>query len=239
MSLEAQRRDDALSEFRAVADAREADAFNFTDAAWGFYMAGEIAQAEALVERALRADGSIGNAYHLRGWLQMARRNHRAAAASLETAFERTPRTFGSPHQGLVGGDLAALYYAGVAYQKAGQHERALRVLQRVIEACRRLQQSAEGDAKGAAEWQAANFLARASARLGLPAPEPPRLQGDDTTYFVQTARLHAVQGKRDLALGELAQGLALGHGERRHIRDDPDFEALREDPEFGRLTTE
>jgi hypothetical protein len=54
----------------------------------------------------------------------------------------------------------------------------------------------------------------------------------------VQSARLHAVQGQLRRALDELARGLALGHGEQRHIRDDPDFEGLRADPEFLRLVT-
>jgi hypothetical protein len=82
-----------------------------------------------------------------------------------------------------------------------------------------------------------ANFLARALARLGKKAAEPERLQGDDTTYFVQTARLHAVQGRTQDALRELAQGLALGHGELQHVRDDPDFASLRGEPEWKRLT--
>jgi len=100
------------------------------------------------------------------------------------------------------------------------------------MEHCRRL--LAHGTPEdGASEWQAANFLARAAARLGQPAPEPGRLRGDDTTYFVQSARLHAVQGRREQALRELRQGLALGHGEHRHIFDDPDFESLRDDLPF------
>ena len=66
--------------------------------------------------------------------------------------------------------------------------------------------------------------------------PSPPRLVGDDTTYFVQTARLHAVQGRTQDALRELAQGLSLGHGELQHVRDDPDFESLRGTPDFRRL---
>jgi hypothetical protein len=101
---------------------------------------------------------------------------------------------------------------------------------------CRNLQAQAGAEPHRAAAWQAANFQARAAARLGESAPEPLRLLEDDTTYYVQTARLHAVQGKHERALKELAQGLALGHGEQRHIRDDPDFEELRDSPEFARL---
>ena len=126
--------------------------------------------------------------------------------------------------------------YAGVAEQKAGQAERGRRTFERLIAHCRRLQQQRSGEPLPAPDWQTANFTARALARLGREAPEPPRLAGDDTTFFVQSARLHAVQGRREAALGELAQGLALGHGEHRHILDDPDFESLRGEAEFQRL---
>jgi hypothetical protein len=33
--------------------------------------------------------------------------------------------------------------------------------------------------------------------------------------------------------LRELRQGLALGHGEHRHIFDDPDFESLKDELPF------
>jgi DNA-binding winged helix-turn-helix (wHTH) protein/tetratricopeptide (TPR) repeat protein/TolB-like protein len=232
MALEADRREEALAEFHAVRDATDADVTNLTDAAWGLYMSGETSEAAALVDRALGADDSYGNAHHLRGWLRLAAGDHAGAAASLEAAFEHTPRAFGSPHHGNVNGDLAALYYAGVAYQKLGQKERAATTFRRLMAHCRRL--LAHGTpGHGASEWQAANFLARAAARLGQPAPDPGRLRGDDTTYFVQSARLHAVQGRREQALRELSQGLALGHGEHRHIFDDPDFESLKGDLPF------
>ena len=236
IALDAGRRDQALAEFRAVSRSHEADVPNLVNAAWGFYMAGDTAQARALVDRAIAGDASYGNAYHLRGWMELAAGDYGGAAASLVTAFEQTPHSFGSAHQGLVNGDLAALYYAGVAYQKRGEWEKGEPLLERLIAHCKRLQQLPGYDATSGAAWQAASFNARARARLGLPATEPPRLEGDDTTYFVQTARLHAVQGRREEALRELAQGIALGHGELRHIEDDPDFDALRPDPEFRRL---
>ena len=236
VALEAGRRVEALAECRAAAAAPEADATNLTDAGWGLYMAGEPAEAAKLVERALVLDPAYGNAYHLRGWLQLAQGRYPEAAQSLLAAFERTPRAFGHQHQGVVGADLAALYYAGVAHQLNGDWEKGEPVLERLIAYCR-LQQARQDAGQGAAEWQVSNFLARAQARLGRTAPEPTRLQGDDTTYFVQTARLHAVQGRHQDAMRELAQGLSLGHGEIQHVRDDPDFVTLRPDPEWKRLT--
>ena len=238
VALEAGRRPEALAEFRAMRDAPEADVTNLTDAAWGFYMAGRPSDASALLARALAVDPSYGNAYHLRGWMAMARGDDAAAAVDLETAFERTPRGFGNQHQGMVSGDLAARYYAGVAAQRLGQKARAAAVFGSMIVHCEELIDShrAEGDA---ATWQAASFRARAQARLGLRVGEPPRLRGDDTTYFVQSARLHAVEGRHDEALHELARGIALGHGEFAHLQDDPDFDTLKDDAEFRRLVTD
>jgi tetratricopeptide (TPR) repeat protein len=236
--LEGGRRAEALAEFRAVRDAPEADVTNLTDDAWGFYMAGEPAEAAAVLARALVLDPGYGNAYHLRGWMALARGDNAAAAADLEIAFERTPRSFGSQHQGMVSGDLAARYYAGVAAKRLGQEPRADAVFRSLIAHCDELIAShrAESDA---AQWQAASFRARAQARLQIEVTEPPRLRGDDTTYFVQSARLHAVEGRREEALRELSRGIALGHGEFAHLQDDPDFDTLKSDPEFRRLVSD
>jgi len=54
------------------------------------------------------------------------------------------------------------------------------------------------------------------------------------TGVWPKPARL---RGERERALEELGRGLALGHGQIRHILDDPDFESLRGDAEFQRLT--
>ncbi len=237
--LERGRREEALEEFRAVAAASDAEARNLTDAAWGLYMAGDGAGARALVGRAVEIDAGYGNAYHLRGWLRLAAAEAAAAAADFETAWEQTPRAFGAPHQGLVQGDLAALYYAGVAWAKAGQRARSEATFERLLAQCQLIEAQPGADPADSPFWQAASFRARALARLGRAVVEPPRLKGDDTTYFVQSARLAAVQGRGPQALQALAQGLALGHGELRHVRDDPDFESLRSDPEFRRMTAD
>jgi DNA-binding winged helix-turn-helix (wHTH) protein/tetratricopeptide (TPR) repeat protein len=235
IALEDGERSQAMNEFRAVSTAPEADAQNLTDAGWGLYMAGEPSEAASLVTRALAQDHAYGNAYHLRGWLALARKDYTAAARDFETAFEKTPRTFGYTNLGTVSGDLAALYYAGVASQRLGMGDADLR---RLVDLCETLGKGRREEAD-AALWQIANFRARAAARLGEEAPEPPPLQGDDTTYFVQSARLHAVQGKKAQALKELSKGLALGHGEYRHIDDDPDFESLRTEAEYRRLVAD
>lgn len=235
IALEAGLRDEALAEFRAIGAAPEVDAPSLTNGAWGFYMAGEPREAAALAKRALALDPSYGNAHHLLGWLRLAAGDSLAAAKHFEAAFERTPASFGHPHTGTVSGDLAALYYAGVAYLKASRADEAIAAFERVADVCRRLliRRQELGEA---GTWQAESFLARARARLGMDAAEPHKLAGDDSTYLVQSARLHAVQGRRSLAVRQLAQGLALGFGERQHIRDDPDFESLHGQPDFERL---
>jgi DNA-binding winged helix-turn-helix (wHTH) protein/tetratricopeptide (TPR) repeat protein/TolB-like protein len=235
--LEAGQREDAVAEFRAVASASDADATNLTDAGWGFYMAGDKAQADVLTGRALALDPSYGNAHHLRGWLQLGRNDYGPAARSFETAFERSPKSFGSAHQGFVKGDVPALYYAGVAYQKKGDATRGRAALEKVMALCKSVRE-AKGDtrAEGLADFEAATLGAMAAARLGLAEPELPRLPGDDATFFMQSARVHAVQGKRELALKDVARALALGRGDRQHILDDPNFESLRGDPEFRKL---
>ena len=191
----------------------------------------------ALVERALALDPAYGNAYHLRGWILLARGRYRrgrrqpAAGVRAHAARVRQPapgpgrrrpgrallRGRGAPAQRRVGEGRAG---AGTADRvlpppagAAGRGHRRRRLAGRQLPRPR--------------GWPAS----------GKSAQEPPRLQGDDTTYFVQTARLHAVQGRRQEALRELAQGLALGHGELQHVRDDPDFASLRGDPEWRRLT--
>jgi hypothetical protein len=167
--------------------------------------------------------------------MRLAEGEYGAAASDLEAAFRNTPGAFGNPHLGTAGGDLAALYYAGVAYQMQGEDAAAEVAFTRLIDHCRRLVERPQGRGE-AARWQATNFRARAQARLGLPVDDPGRLPGDESTYFVQTARLHAVQGRGNQALRELAKGLELGFGEHRHILDDPDFESIRGQPSFERL---
>jgi len=237
--LDAGRKQEAVGEFRAVAAAADADVTNLTDAAWGLYMAGQRDEAETLAARAFALDVRYGNAHHLRGWLRLARGDNAEAAASFERAFTLTPSAFGAAHLGFVRGDLAALYYAGVAYQKLDRREPAASAFRRVIRLCREFQGSRAGSPPALADWEAASLLAIAAARLGEPAAEPPRLRGDDATFFLQSARLHAVQGKRDQALRELVHALALAAGDRQHVYDDPNFDSLRGDPEFRRLLEE
>ena len=125
--------------------------------------------------RALELDPAYGNAYHLRGWLRLAGGQPAEAAADFEAAWDKTPRAFGAPHQGLVQGDLAALYYAGVAREKAGQKAQARATYERLLAQCRLIEAQTGADPAESPFWQAASFRARALARLGRAVIEPPR----------------------------------------------------------------
>lgn len=239
IALEAGQREHALADFEAIARDQGADAGSLTEAAWGFYMAGDRGRAARVTERALELDPGYGNAYHLRGWLALARDDYEAAARDLYTAFERTRQVhadaqFGFPSTG--SGDLAALYYAGVAEQKRGRADRAAahyREVIRISDAGGATRHASEG---GVPPWEAAYLSALALARLGEPVPELPRLEGDDATFFLQSARLLAVMSENQAALDHLRKALRLTPGERQHVIDDPNFESLRDDAAFLEL---
>lgn len=231
---DAGRRDRAADIFRSVAEDARADVVNVTDAAWGLYMSGLRAEAVAVVARALRMDETYGNAYHLRGWLRLTNGDYDGASVDLRQAFERTPHGFGAPETGVIRGDLAALYYAGVAHQKAGRAQAAEAAWRELVT---RSRQALRGEvANPIVRWQAEYLVALGLGRLGEPITLPARLEEDDGQSLLAEARLMAVVGKRAEALGALRQAISLGAGDFQHIRDDPNFDGLRASAEFVRL---
>jgi hypothetical protein len=142
-------------------------------------------------------------------WLRLSEGAYQPAAATSRPR-SRHPGSFGNPHLGTAGGDLAALYYAGVAYQKMGD-DAARSARSRASSTCARQLADRQQGRAVAVRWQAENFRARAQARLGLPASEPARLPGgDESTYFVQTPACTPWRGGATSAQ-ELARGEALG----------------------------
>lgn len=237
--IDAGFRSRGVRQFEAVSTDSQADANNMTNAAWGYYMAGEPARAAALVTRAIELDPSYGNAFHLRAWLLMVAGDYARAAADFQAAYTRTPAGFGAARHGILGADLAALYYMGVAAHKLGDPRSARATWRQVIDRCRLALRSPDARLRTPmAKWEAESLQAIASARLGLQVSEPVRLAGDDASYYLQSARLHAVQGYRERAVQDLRQALSAGAGNLQHVQDDPNFEALRSHPEFLRLVT-
>jgi DNA-binding winged helix-turn-helix (wHTH) protein/tetratricopeptide (TPR) repeat protein len=234
--VDAGLRSEALEVFRQVAGDPLADVVNLTDAGWGFYMAGEAREAADLAEHALQVDAAYGNAYHLRGWLRLTSGDDHGASRDLAEAHRQTPSGFGSPEQGVIGGDVAALYYSGVARARLGDREGAEAAWRAVITEASGVLAAPVDPQNPLLRWQAASLVAIASARLGLAVTEPAPLAQDEALSRIQTARLYAVMGRLDEALAQLRQAISLGCGDFQHIADDPNFEALADRPEFTRL---
>lgn len=229
--------DEALQLFLKVAASPQADVVNLTDAAWGCYMVGDREKAARLVERALALDPDYGNAYHLRGWLRLTAGDAAPAAVDLRAAFGKTPVGFGSPDQGMIAGDLAALYYAGVADERAGNPAAARGAWRQVIARAREaLEPGGTTRNNPVVTWQAEHLIAIASARLGIRAEDPAPLEQDDALSVLQSARLHAVRRELERAIDDLRRAISLGAGDLRHMRDDPNFEPLAGRPEFEQL---
>jgi tetratricopeptide (TPR) repeat protein len=197
-------------------------------------MVGDRSQAKQVVEQALRLDAAHGNAYHLRGWLSLTAGDYDAAASDLREAYERTPIGFGSPDTGVLKGDLAALYYEGVAHQKAGRAAAAEAAWRELIARSHEVGRADAADP--VVRWQSGYLVALGSARLGLPVELPERLPNDEAQSMIAEARIHAVLGQRTQALEDLRQAVSLGAGDFQHIRDDPNYDLLRTSPEFIRL---
>jgi tetratricopeptide (TPR) repeat protein len=231
--VDAGQRERALEVFRAVAVDPRADAATITDAAWGLYLAGERGQAAAVVKQALQLDSACGKAYHLRGWLSLVAGDLSDAASDFREAYERTPVGLGTAETGVIKGDLEALYYEGVAHQKAGRPQEAAVAWKAVVTECR---DAARRAVSPVVRWQADVLAALAEARLGHPTALPDRLDDDDARSALAEARIHAVQGGRREALDRLREALVVGAGDLQQVRDDPDLDAVRTTPEFVQL---
>lgn len=241
--LDAGRRDEALASFRRARAAAAGDAPNLTDAAWGFYMAGEIDEALELVEQALGVERKYGNAYHLRGWINLSQGKFEQAAADFERAYAQTPPQFGSAFHGIIGGDLPALYYAGVACEKLGNRQRAEAIFRKLIKLCRAARRGRTGKDKSTIGYvQTYTLEALALGRLGFKQEcesliEQMPMGGDYYPALCQQlARIHAVLGNQATALEWLGRAIAAGAGEHQHIRDNPDFESLHDLQPFQQL---
>lgn len=241
--LDAGRQDEALECFEQARELAGEDAVNLTNAAWGFYMAGKREEAFKLAERALAVNPHYGNAYHLRGWIHLSQGRYPEAAAQLERAYAETPPEFGSAFHGLVDGDLAALYYAGVAYDKLGERDKARAVFRRLVTLCKTARDTWPDQDKDSLIFiQTCSLEGLAYCRLG-PGRQCQSFieqisasRAHEVGLYKHLARLHAVHGSKLAGLQWLQKAIAAGKREYRHIQDDPDFDNLRELPEFQKL---
>lgn len=233
--LDAGRVEEALENFARARDEGAGDASNLTDAGWGFYMAGDKEGARALAQKALQLNPQYGNAYHLLAWIQLADGDYRQAASGFRQAFERTPLQFGSKFEGILDGDLPALYFAGVALSKSREQERAEAAFGKLIDLCRKIRSRDADRPQGSFTVRQSLLLeALATARLGRleESVELRRSLKESMELYeerLQAARLYAVQNDPENALRWLREAIAAGAREFQHIRDNPDFESLRD----------
>lgn len=238
--LDADQRRAALESFRTASQAARGDPAIATDAAWGFYMAGDKETALQAAEAALEVDPSFGNAHHLAGWIRLSRGEHSQAADHLERAFELTPGLYGWNYHGILQADLPALYYAGVARQLAGERLRAQSNFERVIEACRVFRNRWDDRGRPAFDRiQTFAYEAIAHCRLGdfqqclRLAEQVPTEAAQHYELRHHLARLNAQLGKPKEALEWLRRSLDAGYRDFQHALDNPDFKELRGSREF------
>ena len=230
---DAGQRDRAVALFRTIAADPRADVGNITEAGWGLYMAGERADAARVVSQAVALDPDHGRAFYLRGWLRLTAGELDGAASDFREAYERTPRRPASMDPRAVDADVAALYYEGVAHQKAGRAAEAAAAWTTVVTECEKVLRS---EPNPVARWEADVLAVLGRVRLGRAVSPLEGLEEDEAQSTLAEARLHALQGKRAETLQDLRKALSLGAGGRQRIRDEPDFDALRASPEFVRL---
>ncbi len=231
----------AVRSFSKARDASDGDAANLTDAGWGFYMAGMKEEAKRLALSALQTDPDYGNAYHLLAWIDLNAGETARAAARFQMAFEKTPPEFGSRFEGILEGDLPALYYAGVAFQKLRQPERSHAAFFKLIGLCQRFRER-DTNRTSFLRTQSLALEALAWARLER-LEESSRLrvelqQEGDPLYEneLQLARIYAVQNDPSNALLHLQKAIQAGAREFQHLRDNPDFDGLRDAEGFRML---
>lgn len=240
--LEIGSHSDAVAAFREAIESPAADATIITTAAWGLYMAGQKEEAESAVEEALNRDSNYGNAFHLRGWLRLIRGEYDLAAADFYQAFRLTPPQFGSVYDELVQGDLAALYFAGVARQMNNQQGEAIEIFQKLTEKCRQARRVGEEEEWSAADVQTLVLEALAAWRMGRKsesralAQKVSRHEIQTAVRFRQLARIFAVQGDIDTSVQLLTSSIEAGNRELQHIKDHPDFISLRNQHAYVQL---
>lgn len=238
-------RPQALEYFRRARELAGEDAVYLTSIGWSYYLAGDLDKALELCGLALAADPDYGNAFHLRGWIHLARANQQQAATDLGKAYQKTPARIGSSFQPIVGGDLAALYHSGVAYQKLGEAEKARQVFSELLQRCRQNRGRLSEKGIHLLPGIQTQFLeALASVRLGGVADVHQlrlRLEskvGRSVRLYRHMARLCALLGDQARALDWLQEAIERGDRHYQHIHDSPDFDSLRKHARFRHLVT-
>ncbi len=157
---------------------------------------------------------------HTLGPLSTSRRDH---VAEHVLGLLRQTRFFGKP--------------LSTALLLEGQ---ALKLMERYREAIAPLARSAEIDPQNLHVWLALGWCHKRTGRLDLAIESLERaldLQDSDAIVPYNLACYWSLAGNRKLALIYLAQALELDPNYREMVSDEPDFDPIRNDPDFQALT--
>lgn len=117
----------------------------------------------------------------------------------------------------------------------------ALRALQRYAEAIVPLQRAADAEPENVHVWLALGWCHKRTGRLDLAIQSLESAlaaDADEPLLHYNIACYHSLAGHKGPALEHLAHALSMDAKYRAMIDEEPDFDPLRNDPEFQALTT-
>jgi serine/threonine protein kinase/Flp pilus assembly protein TadD len=249
----------AIDEAYAPAHAGAADCSSFLHMYWGGAPA-DLEQADAASRRALELDpgsseahAARGLAVALSGQFDDAEREFLRAIALNPGSFEphyfyaracfqsgrleRAAELFGRAAQ--VREDYQARFFAAQSYAALHRDADALAAYRTALSVTERHLELNPGDAR------AMTMGAVALCRLGEPAKglqwieRALTIDPEDAGVSYNAACLYALEGQPDRAIACLREAVRGGFWHRNWARNDPDLDALREDPRFQALLTE
>jgi adenylate cyclase len=179
--------------------------------------------AEKEFRAAIRLDPGLYEAHYFFGRACLAQGKYKEAIEPFESAAA------------VRSDDYQALTFAGLAYSGLGRKDKAAAVYRRAIEAARQQLSVNPGDVRalylGAVAWarigRRKEALAWASKALAL--------DSEDSAVLYNVACLYAVLHRTDEALDCLRKVVRSGW-RKEWIKNDPDLNSLRDNPEFQRL---
>jgi serine/threonine protein kinase/tetratricopeptide (TPR) repeat protein len=219
-----------------------------------------LAQAESASRRALKLDPELAEAHASRGLALAYQQRFDEASEEFERAMEldaslyeapwyygRALQTMGKLERAvelyekasdLRVDDFQAPIFAAAAYRSLGRQEEANAASARGLAAAERALALNAGDSRalylGAMELQIHGDTLRSDewARRAV--------QADPTNPLMlyNIGCLHAVAGRRGLALDHLERAMELGMRNRDWLMTDPDLASVRDDPRFAALLT-
>jgi serine/threonine protein kinase/tetratricopeptide (TPR) repeat protein len=219
-----------------------------------------LAQAESASRRALKLDPELAEAHASRGLALTYQRRFDEASEEFERAMEQDASLYEAPWyyarslqaQGKIAeavvlyeraselrvDDFQSPIFAAVSYRSLGRQDDARTASKRGLEAAERALALNPADSRalylGAGELQIAGDTVRSEEWARRAVQSDP----NNPLMLYNVGCLHAVGGRRGLALDHLERAIELGMRNRDWLMTDPDLQSLRDDPRFVALLT-